>query len=191
MMARERWSVVALGLALLLVGCGSSKSSAADPSSPSSTTHPTTTTAGRAVVTPPTVVEMTTIDPCTLFTAADASRLARRPLTRAVGGELGSGTCAYSGGKVLVGAELTVKVDASAATAHAEFRRWVEPVPNTAPGFSVATVAKLGDEARSAGASFTDGIYFRAGAVLVKIGVYPPASAAALKTAADAALGRL
>jgi hypothetical protein len=134
---------------------------------------------------------MTSINPCTLLTAADASRLAGKPLTHAVGGGLGSGTCAYSGGKVLIGAELTVKVDPSAAAAHAEFRGWVQPVPNTAPGFSVITVSKLGDEAKATRASFTDGIYFRSGAVLVKIGVYPPATAAVLERAAHTALDRL
>jgi hypothetical protein len=184
-----RSTVVTLALALLMVGCGGSKS-AVDV--PSSTTAPrTTTTARQPVGTAPTVVEMTTINPCTLFTEADASRLAGKPLTRAVGGGLGSGTCAYSGGKVLIGAELTVKVDTSAAAAHAEFRRWVQPVPNTAPGFSVVTVTKLGDEAMASRSSFTDGIYFRQGAVLVKIGVYPPASAAELKTAANTAADRL
>jgi hypothetical protein len=104
---------------------------------------------------------------------------------------LGSGTCAYSAGRVLIGAELTVKVDASSDAAHAEFAKWVEPVPNTAPGFSVTPVANLGDEAKATHSSFTDGIAFRDGAVLVKIGVYPPVSDAELRTAADAARARL
>jgi hypothetical protein len=190
-------SAVALGFGLLLVGCGSSgmsssattASRAAKPSTTSAATTTTTTT--RRALTAPTTVVMTSINPCTLFTAADASRLAGRTLTRAPGGDLGSGTCAYSGGTVLIGAELTVKVDAGSDAAHAEFAKWVEPVPNTAPGFSVTPVANLGDEAKATHSSFTVGIYFREGTVLVKIGIYPPVSDAALKTAANAARARL
>jgi hypothetical protein len=163
--------------ALVLVGCSSSGTTTA--SNPKTTTTQTTV-AGAAA-----------IDPCTLFTPHDASRLVGKTLTHAPGGGLGKGTCAYSGGKVLIGAELTMKVDTGSAAAHAEFSKWVLPVTTTAPGFSVTTLANIGDEAKATHTSFTDSIYFRDGNVLVKIGVYPPASVAALTTAARAALDRL
>jgi len=141
--------------------------------------------------TPTNAVVRASVNPCLLFTAHDASRLTGTTLKRAPGGGLSSNTCAYAAGKVLIGAEVTVKVDASAEAAHAEFSNWVEPVPNTSPGYSVIPVANLGDEAKATHSSFTDGIFFRAGAVLVKIGVYPPVSEAALKTAALRAGERL
>ena len=176
-MDRLDLSAVVVALALIVAGCSSS-----------STSDPTT---ARTTTTETNVAGATAIDPCMLFTAADASRLVGKTLTHAPGGGLGKGTCAYSGGKVLIGAELTMKVDAGSAAAHKEFPKWVLPVTTTAPGFTVTTLANLGDEAKTTHTSFTDSIYFRVSNVLVKIGVYPPASVAALTTAARAAIDRL
>jgi hypothetical protein len=168
-----------VGIALLLVACSGSSS------------DPKTTASAKTTTTETTVAGANAIDPCTLFTARDASRLVGKTLTHAPGGGLGKGTCAYSGGKVLIGAELTMKVDAGSAAAHAEFPKWVVPVTTTAPGFSVTTLANLGDEAKTTSTSFSYSIYFRVSNVLVKIGVYPPVSVAALTTAARAAIDRL
>jgi hypothetical protein len=191
-------SAVVLAFGLLLIGC-SSRSSVGDPVTESTLARPTPTSSTTTTTTPTirpapastTPGLPTSINPCTLFTAADASRLTGKPLTRVTGTDLGSGTCAYSAGTVVIGAELTVKVDASADAAHAEFAVWVQPVPVTAPGFSVTRIANLGDEAKVTHSGFSDGVYFRDAAVLVKIGVYPPVSDAALIAAANAARARL
>jgi hypothetical protein len=67
----------------------------------------------------------------------------------------------------------------------------VQPVPGQAVGLKVTTVSHLGNEASATHLpKVNDGIYVRKGAVLIKIGAYPPASNAALRVAAIRALKR-
>jgi hypothetical protein len=131
-----------------------------------------------------------TVDPCTLLTLAEASTLTGHPLKHTRGGGPGSLLCVYAAGNA--GAEVTVKVDSDAATAHAEFPDWVQPLGGHAIGLILKAVPNLGDEASETRyRDVNDGIYVRKGAALIKIGAYPPATDAALRAAATTALGRL
>jgi hypothetical protein len=132
-----------------------------------------------------------TPDACALLTAKDASALAGQALT-VVPNSGGSG-CRYhgAGGPAALGVEIHIKVDADAATAHAEFARWVVPYPGAA-GPTLTDVKSLGDEAAILRNAIMSGVNFRRGAILIKIGVHPPVTDdAALKAAASAVLGRL
>ena len=129
-------------------------------------------------------------DACALLTAIDASAVVGQPLT--VAPHSGGINCHYNGagGPAVLGVEITVRVDPDAATAHAHFPRWVLPIPGSA-GPTVTPVPNLGDEASLVRGSVGSGVYFRHGAVLVKIGVHPPVADAALKTVAATVVGRL
>ena len=58
--------------------------------------------------------------------------------------------------------------------------------------FTITPETGIGDEASAThSGTVIDGIFFRHGAVLVKIGAHPPVSNAALQAAANTVLGRL
>lgn len=131
-----------------------------------------------------------TPDACALLTAKEASALAGQPVS--VAPNSGGINCRYygAGGPGVLGVEIAVKVEADAASAHADFPRWVVPFPGSAG--PAVTALQLGDEAAIVRGPVANGVHFRHGAVLVKIGAHPPgASDAALKAAASAVLGRL
>ena len=132
-----------------------------------------------------------TPDACELLPAPDASRLAGTPVT--VLHHSAAFNCAYqgAGGAASNGVEITWRAYPDAAAAHAAFPKWVLPVARPTPGLTTTPVSGIGDEAKLMQNPITSGIYFRRGAVLVKIGTPPPAADAALKAAASAVLGRL
>ena len=178
-----RKAAVALLCVCALASCSTGKSA---------NNTPTTFTSLTPGATVPNSIDIPqTIDPCTLLTVAEASRLAGKAVTRSAGGGKGSLDCIYANG-ASVGAEVTVKVDKDAASAHAEFPAWVQPIPGIAPGLNVTQISNLGNEAaETRKGKINAGIYVRKGATLVKIGVHPAATEALLKAAARTALGRL
>jgi len=130
-------------------------------------------------------------DACQLLTAQDASRLAGVPVTPSRHSAAFNCTYQGAGGPASNGVEITWREFADAAAAHAAFPRWVLPSPRPTPGLTTTPVSGIGDEATVVHNPITSGIFFRRGALLVKIGTHPPAADAALKTAARAVLGRL
>jgi hypothetical protein len=177
-----RKSAVAVVAALALVGCSGSSSKTSAPTTVTPTIPPITST------TIPTPV----VDPCALLTVQDASKLVGKPVKRTpLTGVAGVLACKYAAG-TSGGAQITVKVDTDATTAHDEFSAWVQPIPGFAPGLTVTSVPNLGNEASSTrNRNVNDGIYVRRGATLVKIGAYPAVGDAALLAAAKTALARL
>jgi hypothetical protein len=167
--------------ALLDAACGSSS-----PSNPTATAAPPSGA-------PSTQPGSPTPDACTLLTVADATTLNGSPQIKQPGA--GGIDCTYAGagGPAESGVEIAVKVESDAATAHADFPSWVQPVPGALPpGFTITPESGVGDEASEThSGTFLDGIFFRHGAVLIKIGCNPPASDAALQAAANTVIGRL
>jgi hypothetical protein len=170
-----------------LVGCSSS----GKPGASTTITAPKVSTGEVLPLTQDTTVAQT-IDPCSLLTAPEASKLAGvAKVTRTLGGGTGSLLCVYAAGKS-AGAEVTVKVDASPSEARNEFPSWVQPLQGTAKGLTRGSVPGLGDEAtQTRNGAVNAGIFARRGAALVKIGAYPPPSLALLKAAAKTALSRI
>ena len=132
-----------------------------------------------------------TIDPCTLLTAQDASKLIGKPVKRATPAGSSGPLCMYAAGTT-AGAEITVRLDADAPTAHSDFPTWVQPFPGRAAGLTVTSVPNLGHEASAThNLNVNDAVYVRRGAALMKIGAYPAVADAALIAAARTALGRI
>jgi len=188
-------AVVAL-MVVVAAGCsksGSKASTTATTASNATAVSPNTSAAAQP--SPTTAIHLATLDACKLLTVQDATTLAGAPM--AAGAGSGPIDCHYAGpgGPAVSGVEITVRVDADAGTAHSEFPRWVQPIPGNTPGFTVTPVANLADEASEThtdvGTTHIAGIFFRRGAVLVKIGSYPPASDAALRAAATTVIGRV
>jgi hypothetical protein len=133
-------------------------------------------------------------DACQLLSAQDASRLIGFAVTRAE--HSGSINCRYNkpGGPMSFdGVEITVRQEASADAAHARFPRWVVPFPPQPKDMTLTPVTGVGDEAtitHTSAAVGISGIYFRRGAVLVKIGVHPPPTDAAITAAGKTAVSR-
>jgi hypothetical protein len=172
--------------ALALAACSSSGSGS--KSSTATTILPAGIQAGATVPTPTDVPQK--LNPCALMTAAEASKLVGVTVTKSAGGGTGALYCKYAAGST-AGAEITVKVASTPAAAHAQFGSWVQPIPGRAPALKVTAVSHLGNEASATHQpKVNDGIYVRKGAVLIKIGAYPPASDAALRVAAIRALQR-
>ena len=170
--------------ALAFAACSSGSNKAA-----TTTTQPAPTVSSGAPTPPTDVPQM--IDPCRLLTASEATKLVGIAVKRSAGGGPGSLYCKYAAANS-AGAEVTIKVDANAAAAHAGYPSWVQPIPGVANGLTVTQISKLGDEAsETRTGNVNDGIYVRSGAVLVKIGAYPAASDAALRVAALQALSRV
>ncbi|MGH8231019.1 MAG: hypothetical protein ACRESY_04285 [Steroidobacteraceae bacterium] len=130
-------------------------------------------------------------DACQLLTAIEASTVAGVPL--ALGGHAGGGDCRYygSGGAAANALEISVKVEADAASARANFSRWAAMAPgSTNP--AVTPVDNVGDQASLTRSGTThSGICFRRGPVLVRIGVHPGVSDSALTAAAITVLSRM
>jgi len=130
-------------------------------------------------------------DACTLLSAKDASTLAGQPLTLAA--NVSATDCRYdaAGGPVKGAVEIHIRVDASAAQAHADFPRWVLPFA-MADAPQGVPLSGIGDEAATRQGTISSGIYVRKGAMLAKIGVYPPVTdIARLTAAATAAAARM
>jgi hypothetical protein len=177
-------SVLVALCALALAACSSSGSK----SSTATTILPSGVQAGATLPTPTDVPQK--LNPCALLTASEASKLVGVTVTKSAGGGTGALFCKYTAGST-AGAEITVKVVSTPAAAHAQFASWVQPIPGRAAGLKVTTVSHLGNEASATHQpKVNDGIYVRKGAVLIKIGAYPPASDAALRVAAIRALQR-
>lgn len=138
---------------------------------------------------------MFTPDACQLLSAQDASQLAGFAVSRAE--HSGGINCRYNkpGGPMSFdGVEITVRQEGSSEAAHARFPRWVVPVPPLPKDMTVTPVTGVGDEAtitHTPAAVGISGIYFRRGSVLVKIGVHPPPSDAAMTAAGKIAVSRL
>jgi hypothetical protein len=134
---------------------------------------------------------------CTLVTAQDATKLAGFDVTQTA--DNGSaGHCRYhrSGTTTpsLDGVEVTVRSFPDAPSAHAAFPRWVVPFPTANPNLAITPLTGVGDEAsivRPPPAVGIGGVYFRQSEVLVKIGVHPAPSDAALTTAAKTVVSRM
>ena len=183
--------------AATLAACSSSGSKSSAPTT-AAATGATTATKGTSASkqSPGSTVNLATIDACTLLTAADATALGGATMVAGTGS--GGGDCHYEGpgGPAVSGVEIGVRVDADAATAHSEFPRWVQPVPGALPpGYTITPASGVGDEASEthyvSGPSNSDGIFFRSGRVLVKIGAVPSADDAKLRAAAATVIGRL
>jgi hypothetical protein len=134
---------------------------------------------------------------CLLLTATDATTLAGVSVTRSPHSSDASFNCVYNGagGPASNSIEITTRTYADAASAHTAFPTWVTPysgpTPPDAPKRTVTAVPNLGDEATLTRWAEVAGIYFRRGAVLVKIGSRPPSTDAALTAAAKVVIGRL
>ena len=87
-------------------------------------------------------------------------------------------------------AEIQTKADPDDAFAQADYPTWVQSVANTT-GFKVTPLRGPGDSATLIQSNTFDAILFRHGNVLVKIGVSPTATPAALRVAANRANRRL
>jgi len=130
-------------------------------------------------------------DACTLLSAKDASTLAGQPLTPAANASATDCRFDAAGGPGAGGVEIHIRVDASAAQAHADFPRWVMPVAMASMPQGVP-LSGIGDEAATRQGPVASGIYIRKGATLVKIGVHPPVTdIARLTAAATAAAARM
>jgi hypothetical protein len=130
-------------------------------------------------------------DACLLLTAIEASTVAGVPLT--LGERAGSGDCRYygSGGAAANSLEISVKLEADAASARASFARWAAPVPGSRDP-AAAPLDNIGDQASiTRSGTAHSGICFRRGPVLVRIGVHPGVSDSALTAAAITALSRM
>ena len=112
-----------------------------------------------------------------------------------VTGDVSATSCTYgvNGGAMGTVVEITVGVFPNAASAHTEFRPWNAIDPPLPPTETVITTTGVGNEAAitHTNPSELSAIDFRKGAILVRIGVGPPASDAALKTAALIVASRL
>jgi hypothetical protein len=89
------------------------------------------------------------------------------------------------------GVEITWRTFSDGNTAHAYFPKWVIPVPPKPADMTLIPVTGVGDEATVVHGAIINGIYFRRGAVLVKVGTHPAASDTALQTAGKIIVGRL
>ncbi len=184
MMSKAALAALAGLCAVALAACSSGSTKAA-----TTTSQPAPTVSSGVLTTPTDVPQK--VDPCRLLTASEATTLVGIPVKCAAGGGPGSLYCKYAAA-TSAGAEVTVKVDASAAAARAGYPTWVQPIPGVANGLTVTQVSNLGDEAsETRSGDVNDGIYVRNGAVLVKIGAYPAVSLGALRVAALLALSRV
>jgi hypothetical protein len=133
---------------------------------------------------------------CTLLTAQEASKLMGVPevvnpddLARA------DFSCRYnpsnSGPMSFDGVEITYRTFSDGPAAHAYFTRWVIPVPPKPADMTLIPVQGVGDEATITHGKIGNSIYFRRGAVLVKMGTRPGASDAALDSAGTIMAGRV
>jgi hypothetical protein len=134
---------------------------------------------------------------CQLLTAQDAATLAGFPVTQDPD-DASAGSCIYkkTGGSptTIDGVEVTVRTYADAASAHAGYPTWVSPFPKPNPNIAKIPLPGVGDEAtliHITPSPAVAAIDFRSGAVLVKLGVYPPVSDSALATAARTMIKRL
>jgi hypothetical protein len=91
------------------------------------------------------------------------------------------------------GVEITYRTFPNSQAAHTYFPKWVIPVPPMPASMSMHPVSAVGDEAVILNGPIAKGIYFRLGAVLVKMGTHPPgvATDTALTTAAQTMIGRM
>lgn len=90
--------------------------------------------------------------------------------------------------------EITTRAEVSASSAHADYPKWVNPLLKPNPIMVWTPLAGVGDEAtlsHSTQPNMGAGIYFRSGAVLVKVGVYPLPTDSALATAARLMVSRM
>ena len=176
---RKSGFVILILSGVVLVGCSSSGSSKAK-FTPGSINPETASTAVKQ-----------TADPCKLFTAADASKLAGGVVMTRSSGSAGTLLCVYKSGTT-ASEQITVKLAADATAAHAEFPTWVHPFAGATSNVKTTTIPNLGDEASATrDTTINSGIYVRKGPWLIKIGGHPAATNAQLRVAANAALGRL
>ncbi len=90
--------------------------------------------------------------------------------------------------------EITTRAEASASSAHTDYPKWVHPLAKPNPIMVWSPLPGVGDEATLEHTTLPNmgaGIYFRSGAVLVKVGVYPLPSDSALATAARLMVSRM
>ncbi|HWS47816.1 MAG TPA: hypothetical protein VN636_18285 [Acidimicrobiia bacterium] len=177
----RRRTAAGLALALLLASCSSSARS----------TSGTTIPAGTPGASVPATVPGRPVDACTLLTAQDASRLTRVAMVRQPPDTSGPGLCQYAAStNAATTVQIEGKVDPDGATAQAEYPTWMQAIVS-GPGFTVTPVSGFADGATIVHSAGFDAIAFRRGPVLVKIGVDPATSPAALRFAAATALARL
>jgi hypothetical protein len=86
--------------------------------------------------------------------------------------------------------QIDVKVDPDAAFAQAEYPAWMQSIVK-GPGFTVTPISNFADGATMIRSSVFDAIAFRRGSTLVKIGVSPAATDAALRRTAQTVLDRV
>jgi hypothetical protein len=89
------------------------------------------------------------------------------------------------------GIEITYRTFSDGQAAHAYFPRWVIPVPPKPADMTLTSVQGIGDEATITHGKIANGIFFRHGAVLVKMGTRPGASDSALTVAGKIMAGRV
>jgi hypothetical protein len=121
----------------------------------------------------------------------DASRLLGRPAVQDASKPGKTGRCRFAASDdASTTAEIEGKIAFSPASAQAEYPTWVQSTADR-PGFEAIPLSNLADEATVVHSPTFDAILFRHDAVLVRIGVSPEASDAALQQVATAALSRL
>ena len=74
------------------------------------------------------------------------------------------------------GVEITWRVLSDAPSAHTYFPKWVIPFPPMSASMTRTPVSGIGDEASITHGRVVNSIYFRKGAVLVRMGTMPGAS---------------
>jgi hypothetical protein len=133
---------------------------------------------------------------CKLLNAQEASKLMGVPVV-VNAGDLARAdfNCRYNPGNAgpmsFGGVEITYRAFSDGPAAHAYFPRWVIPVPPKPADMTLTPVSGIGDEATVVHGKIANSVYFRRGAVLVKVGTVPGASDTALVTAGKTMAGRL
>lgn len=130
---------------------------------------------------------------CQLLNAQEASTLMGFTVVVNAGDLARAGiTCRYNRSEQSFdGANITTRVFSDGQAAHAYFPRWVIPVPPKPANMTLIPVNGIGDEATIVHGPITNGIHFRKGAVLVKMGTHPGASDSALTVAGKTMASRL
>jgi len=133
---------------------------------------------------------------CLLLTAPDVSKLMGVPVVVNADDKARMDfSCRYNPSNAAPmsfdGAEITYRVFSDDQAAHAYFPRWVIPVPPKPADMTLTQVPGIGDEATITHGKIANSIFFRHGAVLVKMGTRPGASDSALAAAGKTMAGRL
>jgi hypothetical protein len=136
---------------------------------------------------------------CALLTTTEAGTLGGFPASVDSTGDISTGnSCVFK----RTGAgeldpdvvEITTRTYADAPTAHADYPKWVNPLLKPSAIMIWTPITGVGDEATLSHTTLkpgSAGIYFRSGAVNVKVGVYPVPTDSALAAAGKTMVSRM